>query len=292
MGVALLAVSAAACFAHWIPVAVADGRRRGERLSAMQIMALRTVFPVLYMVVIGIAELLAGPASAGLASTFPSMSLVVLVVTHLEAGPCEASRIAQVLPASNLSTLAFLAAFRCLCPEFGVGGGMIAGYASALIALCFVEGILRRPEPVDRRSRAPNFPTKAKGIAWRTLTSPGHRGAFARCAPIFCAPVDPAPAVPASISPRLLLATGREFGVVNSVNETHALAEAPLPFLPRSATRPARRVRCELMARRFRPDVDHDNAKNDQGHSEHGGAVRDFAIDNSRDNCHEHDSEA
>ena len=64
-------------------------------------------------------------------STFPSLSLVVLVVTYLEAGPGESSRVAQVLPCGNLSTLAFLAVFRLVCSEAGVGWATVAGYGAA-----------------------------------------------------------------------------------------------------------------------------------------------------------------
>ena len=104
-------------------------------------MAVRTAIPAVYVLVLGIAEHMAGPGWAGLMSTFPSMSLVVLVVTHLEAGPAEASRIAKVLPAGNTSTLAFLAAFRLASPGIGLAGGTIVGYAAALAALLVIEGI-------------------------------------------------------------------------------------------------------------------------------------------------------
>ena len=69
-------------------------------------MAARTAIPASYVLVLGIAERVAGPSWAGLMSTFPSMSLVVLLVTYLEAGPAQSSRIALVLPAGNTSTAA------------------------------------------------------------------------------------------------------------------------------------------------------------------------------------------
>ena len=90
-------------------------------------MFLRTATPAAYIVMLGIAEQLAGPTWAGLVSTFPSLSLVVLIVTHLEAGRAEAGRIAQVLPSGNTSTLAFLAVFRLVCADAGVGWATFAG---------------------------------------------------------------------------------------------------------------------------------------------------------------------
>ena len=93
---------------------------------------LRTATPVIYLIVLAIAQYLAGPSWAGLVSTFPSLSLVVLIVTYLESGPAEASRIAQVLPSGNASTLAFLAVFRLVCSEAGVAWGTVAGYGAAM----------------------------------------------------------------------------------------------------------------------------------------------------------------
>ena len=108
-------------------------------------MAARTAIPAIYGLTLGVVQRIGGPGCAGLVSTFPSMSLVVLAVTHLEAGPAETSRIAKILPAGNTSTLAFLAAFRIVAPAIGLGGGTIAGYAAALIALLGIEGIIRPP---------------------------------------------------------------------------------------------------------------------------------------------------
>ena len=102
-------------------------------------MVLRTATPVVYVILLGIFERLAGPSWAGLLSTFPSLSLVVLVVTYLEAGPGESSRVAQVLPCGNLSTLAFLAVFRLVCEEAGVGWATAAGYGAALAALVVIQ---------------------------------------------------------------------------------------------------------------------------------------------------------
>ena len=95
---------------------------------------------------------LAGPSWAGLVSTFPSLSLVVLIVTYLESGPAEASRIAQVLPSGNTSTLAFLAVFRLVCSEAGVAWGTVAGYGAALGVLIAIQWALERTETSSSRS--------------------------------------------------------------------------------------------------------------------------------------------
>ena len=108
--------------------ASADGDDRPKvPLSRLRTMFLRTATPVLYLIVLGIAQQLAGPSWAGLVSTFPSLSLVVLIVTYLESGPAEASRIAQVLPSGNTSTLAFLAVFRLVCCRSGGRLGDVRG---------------------------------------------------------------------------------------------------------------------------------------------------------------------
>jgi hypothetical protein len=169
----LIAVSALVCAAYWakrIPASLAHQRRRAASSSPTQTMALRTVFPVLYMVLLMIAAHLAGPAWAGLGSTFPSMSLAVLWVTHLEAGPLEASRIARVLPVGNLSTLAFLAAFRFSCAEIGVGGAMFVGYAAALGALLAIAGTARRPHLIRARAVGISQARPSEVVAWRIVS--------------------------------------------------------------------------------------------------------------------------
>jgi hypothetical protein len=137
LAVALFAIVSASYWASRLPIP--EGHRAGASLSAFQVMAVRTVIPAFYVLVLGIVERVAGPGCAGLVSTFPSMSLVVLAVTHLEAGPAEASRIAKVLPAGNTSTLAFLAAFHLTSTSVGLTGGIIAGYTAALAALVIIE---------------------------------------------------------------------------------------------------------------------------------------------------------
>jgi hypothetical protein len=111
------------------------GFRSSRRWSTL----VRTAIPVVYVVVVGIVGSAASPGCAGLVSTFPSMSTVLLIVTHLEEGPAEASRIARTLPLANLSTAAFLAAFRFGCPILGLGWGTFFGYAAALINLAVIE---------------------------------------------------------------------------------------------------------------------------------------------------------
>jgi hypothetical protein len=137
---ALVAIVAASYWAKRISLPVEAGG--GASLTPSQVMTARTAIPAIYIVILGLAERMAGPGWAGLVSTFPSMSLVVLAVTHFEAGPAEASRIAKVLPSGNTSTLAFLAAFRLASPGTGLVGGTIAGYAAALAALSMMEGII------------------------------------------------------------------------------------------------------------------------------------------------------
>ncbi len=120
---------------------VPEASERGDRasLSGFRTMLLRTATPAVYVLLLGIFERLIGPSWAGLLSTFPSVSLVVLVVTYLEAGPTESSRVAQVLPCGNSSTLAFLAVFRLVCPEAGAGWATVAGYGAAIAALWVIE---------------------------------------------------------------------------------------------------------------------------------------------------------
>jgi hypothetical protein len=118
------------------------------QLSRFQTMFLRTATPVLYVVLLGMFERLAGPGWAGLFSTFPSLSLMVLVVTYLEAGPAESSRVAQVLPCGNSSTLAFLAMFRLVCFDAGVGWATLAGYGAAVAALLVIQRCARLVELV------------------------------------------------------------------------------------------------------------------------------------------------
>ncbi len=137
-----VAAGALLCAANWV------GRwqrfespENGVRvpLSPVRTMFLRTAAPVVYIVLLALFERMAGPSWAGLLSTFPSLSLVVLVVTYLEAGPGESSRVAQVLPVGNSSTLAFLAVFQLVCALAGVGWATLAGYAAAVAGLVMIE---------------------------------------------------------------------------------------------------------------------------------------------------------
>ncbi len=129
-----------------VPVEPPDGFTRSVRWSVL----LRTGIPMVYVLVVGIAGSAASPTCAGLVGTFPSMSTVLLIVTHLEAGPAEASRIAKALPLANLSTAAFLAAFRFGCPALGLGWATLCGYAAALINLGAIEWVPRRGEIRER----------------------------------------------------------------------------------------------------------------------------------------------
>jgi hypothetical protein len=180
LGIALSALVCAACTANAIPRSVPEQRRRATSLSWTQTIALRTALPVVYMAFLVIAQRLAGPAWAGLGSTFPSMSLAVLWVTHLEAGPGEASRIARVLPVGNLSTLAFLAAFGFSCSRISVGGGMLVGYAAALVALLTIEATTRRLQIVGGRTVGIGQTRQPEIVAWRIVNRPGPRRVPAR----------------------------------------------------------------------------------------------------------------
>jgi hypothetical protein len=101
----------------------------------------RTIIPLAYVSIVGIVSSVAEPRWTGLMSTFPSMSTVVLAATHLEEGATSASQIARALPVANLSTAAFLAAFRFALPFFGLRWGLFCGYVAALINLAAIEWI-------------------------------------------------------------------------------------------------------------------------------------------------------
>jgi hypothetical protein len=116
----------------------------------------RTIVPLAYVMVVGIVSSVANPNWAGLVGTFPGISTVILAVTHLEEGAEPASRIARALPPANLSTAAFLAAFRFGCPALGLGWGTLLGYGAALINLAAMErlpGWLRKRPPLHRSDR-------------------------------------------------------------------------------------------------------------------------------------------
>jgi hypothetical protein len=152
--------------------------RQTQPLSRSKVLLLRTATPIIYLSVLAIAQRLAGPSWAGLMSTFPSLSLVVLIVTYLESGPPEASRIAQVLPSGNTSTLAFLAVFRLVCSEAGVACGTVAGYGAAIAALVVLQWASDAPRLV--RARAVNVqPIRLlERIIWRSAAEvlPWPRG--------------------------------------------------------------------------------------------------------------------
>ncbi len=162
MGVSFGSILAASYVASRIGGPIDAGR---QRPSDRRVTMVRTVIPVVYVAIVGIVSSLAGPRWAGLVSTFPSMSAVVVAVTHLEAGAVEASRIARALPPANLSTAAFLAAFRFCVPILGIGWGTLCGYAVALTNLAAIELI-----PRSLRSRPP-----FDSPAWRTHQPDRHR---------------------------------------------------------------------------------------------------------------------
>lgn len=167
--------------------------------SGRWIILVRTIIPVLYVLTVGIITGIASPRWAGLVGTFPSMSTVVLAVTHLEEGAAPASRIARALPPANLSTAAFLAAFRFAAPTLGMGWGVVLGYSAALMNLAAIERIPRwiivprllvgfeamaRPSyriGLPRRRRHPSRPRVILRLAARHAgrLRPPHRRPFA-----------------------------------------------------------------------------------------------------------------
>ena len=181
----IVAATALAGAAIWVgrihgPQTCGDGGR--VPLSGARTVVLRTATPVVYVILLGMFERLAGPSWAGLMSTFPSLSLVVLVVTYLEAGPGESSRVAQVLPCGNLSTLAFLAVFRLVCEEAGVRWATAAGYGAALVAILVIQRFSGVIEAARARVIGIN-PSRVLGrIVWRSGAegAPWPRGLHVR----------------------------------------------------------------------------------------------------------------
>jgi hypothetical protein len=156
--------------------------------SGRWIAAVRTIVPLSYVIVAGIVTGLVSPRWAGLVSTFPSMSTVVLAVTHLEEGAASASLIARALPLANLSTAAFLAAFRLGCPTLGLAWGAFGAYLAALLNLAAIEWICRSfrlprwfsqpgpgPAPIRRRL-APTWRTLRPGLHVHARPGPRHAG--------------------------------------------------------------------------------------------------------------------
>jgi hypothetical protein len=149
--------------------------RRTSTPSPSRALVLRSLIPTIYVLVVAAVQTVASPSQAGLVTTFPSMSLVVLAVTHLEVGPSEASRIARFLPLGNLSTLAFLAAFRWVCPLIGLGGGLVAGYVAAVLMLLVIEkGISRIGIAHSAATAIPQriLALRPSGTAWGFATNP------------------------------------------------------------------------------------------------------------------------
>ena len=182
-------------FASWLASRIGvPSATVGRRSPSGRWAAVRTIIPMSYVGLAASLGSVASPRWAGLVSTFPSMSTVVLAVTHLEEGPASASRIARTLPPANLSTAAFLAAFRFGCPLLGLAGGALCGFGAALITLAAMELVtrwLRLPSPPEsRRSAQPaggghprdahlatfpaHFPPHASGPTRRIRISGGN----------------------------------------------------------------------------------------------------------------------
>jgi hypothetical protein len=158
--------------------------------SGRWIAVIRTIIPLSYVIVAGIVNGAAGPRWAGLVSTFPGMSTVVLAVTHLEEGAASASLIARALPPANLSTAAFLAAFRIGCPTLGLAWGASCAYLAALLNLAAIEWIsrsFRLPRWLSQpgggsapvfRSVLPSWRTRRPGLHLHLRPTPRHPGRF------------------------------------------------------------------------------------------------------------------
>ena len=128
----------------------------------------RTMVPVSYIILVGVVTGLASPRWAGLIGTFPGLSTVVLAVTHVEEGAASAGRIARALPPANLSTAAFLAAFRLGCPALGLAWATSCGYLAALLGLAAIEGIPRSIRLPAHPSWLPGSPGPSVGRALRS----------------------------------------------------------------------------------------------------------------------------
>jgi hypothetical protein len=158
--------------------------------SGSWIALVRTIIPLSYVIVAGVATGVVGPRWAGLLSTFPSMSTVVLAVTHLEEGAASASLIARALPPANLSTAAFLAAFHLGCPTLGLVWGASCAYLAAVLNLAAIAWIPRSnrmprwfawpggdPAPTVRRV-LPSWRTLRPGLHVHVRPAPRHPGRF------------------------------------------------------------------------------------------------------------------
>ena len=112
----------------------------------------RGVVPVVYVAVIRALRWFAGPGWSGRFITFPGGSLALLIATHVEEGPTTAIRLAAAMPGGSFATLAFLAAFRCTGPQFGLGWGTLAGYVAAIVALLSTGWLVRESEQAGERA--------------------------------------------------------------------------------------------------------------------------------------------
>ncbi len=170
LGFSLFAIAIASYRAGRIEIS--NETRAGFVASARWSGLVRTVVPLSYVLLVGIAGEAASPSWAGLISTFPSMSMVLLIVTHLEEGPAEASRIARALPMANLSTAAFLGAFRFSCPILGLGWGMLFGYILALFNLGVLELAARHGSALGTLSSSTSSPTRLRTDSRASVASP------------------------------------------------------------------------------------------------------------------------
>jgi hypothetical protein len=171
--VSIGSIVVASLLASRIGISAGDSVRAAA--SGRSIAAVRTIIPLSYVGIAGIVGGVASPRWAGLVGTFPSMSAVALAVTHLEEGSAAAGRIARTLPAANLSTAAFLAAFRLGCPALGLAWGGSCAYLAALLTLAAIERIPRSDLASSLLGRGrddlANFGRRVLR-SWRTL----HRG--------------------------------------------------------------------------------------------------------------------
>jgi hypothetical protein len=80
----------------------------------------------------------------------------------------------------SLHELAFLAAFRLISPAIGPGGGTIAGYAAALLALLIIEGFIRPPAFFHVNLTEAMSIWRPHNTSWRIVCQTGLRRAVFR----------------------------------------------------------------------------------------------------------------
>jgi hypothetical protein len=130
-------VLGAMAVAVFVPLATDVAVLRGR--SQRRALFLRTVVPVVCVVLVTELATTLGTVGSGLLGTFPATFVTVVVITHLEDGPRAAGLLARSLPQGNLSMIAFLAVFRWTCPAYGLIRGFIVANVAAIVTMALVE---------------------------------------------------------------------------------------------------------------------------------------------------------